>query len=121
MLDEAGDMVQYTLFTLIIGYVTKVGPGWCTLGYNTINVVMYSMEVCFLLTQDLNINLNLIIEFGPVELELLIALIIASAGIFGNQAMVTPIIEYLPSAAKIISPTFCWGHFLQGLFMLIMC
>jgi phosphatidylglycerophosphate synthase len=33
VLDEAGDMVQYTLFTVILGYVTKVGPHWLTLGY----------------------------------------------------------------------------------------
>ena len=67
----------------MIGYVTKVGPGWYTLGYNLINTVMYSMEVCFLLTGTLDINMQLI-DFGPVELELMIALIIGSAGIFGN-------------------------------------
>ena len=50
-------MVQYTLFTLVIGYVTKVEPGWYTLGYNLINFVMYSMEVCFLLTGSLDINM----------------------------------------------------------------
>ena len=33
VLDEAGDMVQYTLFSIIMGYVTKVGPGWYMLGY----------------------------------------------------------------------------------------
>ena len=81
---------------------------------------MYAMEVCFLLTQDLNINLSLIIEFGPVELELLMALIIASAGVFGNQYMVTPIVEYLPFAASIIPETIYWGHFFQLLFLCLM-
>ena len=102
-----------------MGYVTKVEPGWYTLGYNCINFVMYSMEVCFLITHDLNINLELI-DFGPVELELTIALIIASAGVFGNKYMIIPVVEYLPNGTKsIISNTFCWGHFLQTLFIML--
>lgn len=76
-------MVQYTLFTLFLGYVTKVEPGWLLLGYQLINLVMYSMEVHFLITSNLNINIELI-EFGPVELEAFLALVIGLAGVFGN-------------------------------------
>ena len=44
---------------------------------------MYSMEVHFLITSNLNINIELI-EFGPVELEAFLALVIGLAGVFGN-------------------------------------
>lgn len=74
-----------------MGYVTKNGPGFLTLGYQLINLVMYSMEVHFLITATLNINME-IIEFGPVELELFIALIMIIAGIFGNTKMIEPVV-----------------------------
>jgi hypothetical protein len=56
---------------------------------------MYSMETSFLITGNLNINME-IVEFGPVELELFLATVIASAGIFGNTGMIKPVIDSYP-------------------------
>jgi hypothetical protein len=104
-------MVQYTFFTVFLGYVTKVGPSWYILGYQLINLVMYSMETNFIITNNLNINMELI-EFGPVELELMLALIIGAAGVFGNTAMIKPVIDSYPSVSVIFSSSFTWGHLL---------
>jgi hypothetical protein len=111
-------MVQYTFFTVFLGYVTKVGPSWYILGYQLINLVMYSMETNFIITNNLNINMELI-EFGPVELELMLALIIGAAGVFGNTAMIKPVIDSYPSVSVIFSSSFTWGHLLQ-IFFLVM-
>lgn len=114
VLDEAGDMVQYTFFTLLIGYVTKVGSGWYVLGYALINVGCYSMEVHFLITKSLNITLD-VIEFGPVELELFITLVFIAAGIFGNEGIANPIVDYLPSfASSFVSKTLTGGQCFQA-------
>ena len=110
-------MVQYTFFTVFLGYVTKVGPSWYALGYQLINLIMYSMETNFIITGNLNINMELI-EFGPVELELMLALIIGAAGVFGNTGMIKPVIDSFPSVAAILSPTFTWGHLLQFFLLL---
>jgi len=63
---------------------------------------MYSMEVHFLITNTLNINMELI-EFGPVELELLLAVIIGAAGVFGNTGMINPVIDSYPIMSAIFS------------------
>jgi hypothetical protein len=93
----------------MIGFATKVGPGWYTLGYNLINLVMYTMEVHFLLTSNLTINIDLV-EFGPVELELFISLILLAAGIFGNESMIVPVAKSYPSLSSVISESITWGH-----------
>ena len=102
----------------MLGYVCKVGPGWNTLGYNLINLAMYSMEVHYLITSDLTINLDLV-EFGPVELELMIALILLACGIFGNEGMIVPVSKSYPSMSAIFSESITWGHCLNVFFLLI--
>ena len=106
------------MFTIFLGYVTKVGPGCSLLGYQLINLVMYAMEVCFLITTNLTINMELI-EFGPVELELFLALIIGAAGVFGNTSMINPVIASYPSMSSVFSASVTWGHCLQCLFFIM--
>lgn len=51
---------------------------------------MYTMEVHFLITTNLNINLDLI-DFGPVELEAFLALILFAAGVFDITGIINPV------------------------------
>lgn len=60
-----------------------------------------------------------LIEFGPVELELFLAIVIGAAGVFGNTGMLKPVIDSYPSVSSIFSPTFTWGHCLQILFLVM--
>ena len=106
------------MFTLILGYTSKVGPEWLTLGYGLINLVMYSMEVTYLITGALVINMELV-EIGPVELELGLTLVILGAGVFGNTCMIKPVIDSIPFLSYIFSSSVTWGHVLQVVFLLL--
>jgi hypothetical protein len=77
---------------------------------------MYAMEVNFLITSELTINME-IIEIGPVELELFLAVVIGAAGVFGNTGMIIPVIDTYPSMSMIFSSSVTWGHCLQMLFL----
>jgi hypothetical protein len=59
-------------------------PGWLTLSYALINMPMYSMELKYILTGKLQITQG---DFGPVELEVLFAIIFSLAAIFGVSGM----------------------------------
>jgi hypothetical protein len=84
IVDEAGDAYQYTWLALIVGYILKMPPGWLTLSYGLINMPMYSMEMKYIFTGTLTITQG---EIGPVEIELLFAVIFGAAAIFGVSGM----------------------------------
>ena len=48
MVDEAGDPVQYTLFTFIAGHLFKLSPGWLCLSLSLINLPQYTMELNYI-------------------------------------------------------------------------
>jgi hypothetical protein len=75
------------------------------------------MEVSYLITSNLTINME-IIEIGPVELELFLAIVIAAAGVFGNTGMINPVIDSYPFMSAIFSSSITWGHCLNFFFLI---
>ena len=59
-------------------------PGWLTLSYGLINLPMYSMEMKYIFTGTLEITQG---DIGPVEIELLFAIIFGAAAVFGTEGM----------------------------------
>jgi phosphatidylglycerophosphate synthase len=90
IIDEAGDAYQYTFVAVITGFIVKLPPGWLTLSYGFINLPMYSMEMKYIFTGSLKITQG---DVGPVEIELLFAIIFASAAFFGTSGMTSPVSE----------------------------
>lgn len=84
IIDEAGDAYQYTFVALITGYIVKMPPGWLTLSYGLINMPMYSMEMKHIFTGSLQITQG---DVGPVEIELLFAIIFGLSAMFGVSGM----------------------------------
>ena len=85
---------MYTWASIFAGHILRLPPGLLNLSYATLNLPQYSMEIKFIITGSLDIN-SAVDEFGPVEVELLIACIFLSCGIFGRDGLESNV-PYLP-------------------------
>ena len=91
VVDEAGDLVQYTWYSMIMGFVLKVKPGWSAICLIITNFPAFTMEMKFIMTNQLkNCATD---DLGPVEVELIVALIFLAAAAFGIENMDQPIIS----------------------------
>jgi phosphatidylglycerophosphate synthase len=113
IVDEAGDAVQYTWVAFMVGYVMREAPGWLTLSFGLINLPQYSMEIKFIMTGKLSITAGGD-GVGPVEIEVLFALIFLLAGIFGVDGLGNPVISSW-------SEEFLWRHLIAVIFILLLC
>ena len=89
IIDEAGDAMVYTWAAHILGYVLNLPPGLLCLGYISLNIPMYTMEMKFMITGKLSITSGAV-DIGPVEVEVILASIIIirmMAGTHTNKNM----------------------------------
>jgi phosphatidylglycerophosphate synthase len=113
IIDEAGDAVQYTWVATMVGYVMRVDPGWLCLSFALINLPMYSMETKFIFTGKLSITAGGD-GLGPVEMELIFALIFLFSGIFGVEGLGEPVVGSWGTK-------FLWKDLLAIVFILLLC
>lgn len=85
IVDEAGDAMQYSVIALVLGYITKIEPGWLCLGYAIINLPMFCMEMSYMMCGTLKITAN--DDLGPIEVEIIVATIFLAAGFFGISGL----------------------------------
>jgi hypothetical protein len=111
IIDEAGDTMIYSMFAVIMGYVVKVPPGWLTLGFALINIPQFAIEMNFIIDGNFK---NCEEYFGPIETELLIAVVFWSAGFLGTDGINKPIgLSFVPDS-------ILWVHVLLTLFIVLM-
>jgi len=115
IVDEAGDAVQYTWVSMIMGFVMRVDPGWLCLSFALINMPMYSMEIKFILTGTLSITAGGD-ALGPVEMELLFTLIFVICAIFGVHGLSNPVSDVF----SFMPDTFEWKHLLAVFFLILL-
>jgi len=95
IIDEAGDMAVQAAYSLLIAYLFGL-QGPLEIVCIQINVTFYFMELRQLIMGSLVMNVG---EIGPLEMELLLTIIFASAGYFGPEIWSTPISLGLISAS----------------------
>lgn len=93
--------MQYTLVSVIMGYVTKMPPGWLAMAWALINVPSFCMEMSFKLCGTLKITAS--DDLGPIEVEIIMALIFIIAGVLGVSG-VDSNVPFLPEG-------ILWKHF----------
>lgn len=86
IIDEAGDVFQYTWLSVVVGHLLKLPPGLLNLSYAAVNLPAYTMEIKFIFTGKLVLNPG-VDELGPVEMELLLTIIMLICGTFGVEGL----------------------------------
>jgi phosphatidylserine synthase len=84
IVDEALDMIQMACYCLWVGYVFRFDNLLCETILTMPNVVFWTMEMKFILCKNLKMVVG---EFGPVELEIVLALIVFLGGYLGTDGL----------------------------------
>lgn len=92
IVDEAGDLMIYSLFALYGGYLLKAKPGIMNLSCASINSTAYAMEMAFIITGEFDQHAGEF-DIGPVEIELIVATLFGFAGVYGYQGVDTSMNE----------------------------
>lgn len=123
IVDEASDPYQYTLVSFIQAYILKIPPGWLCLVFVMPNLAQYCMEVRYVTTGSLIISSTSAqdgdFDIGPVEVELIFAIVFILAGIFGTAGITKPVAEAMPFLSS-VAPKFLQVNHLIAAFWAIL-
>ena len=79
------------------------------------NMTVFCMELNFVMVRKLVMQVG---EIGPVELEIIIASIICSAGYLGPEFYLTSVSDTFEGLkGNSIAENLSWGHALGGIFL----
>lgn len=81
IIDEALDMTQQACYSLWMGYLFRFDCLVFEMALVLTNIVFYAMEMKYILCKNLNLNLG---EIGPVEVELIVAIVLALGSVYGS-------------------------------------
>ena len=81
LFDEANDMIQMTCYQIVMAYLFRVDNALLELGFLSMNLIFFAMELKYLLCKELVLNLG---EIGAVEVENLFATLMVIGGIYGS-------------------------------------
>jgi len=84
IVDEALDTLQQACYGLWLGYVFRFDNLLFELMFLMPNLIFYTMEMKYVICKNLEMIIG---EIGPVEIELLMASILISAGYFGIDGL----------------------------------
>ena len=84
IVDEALDTLQQACYALWLGYVFRFDNLLFELMFLMPNLIFYTMEMKYVICKNLKMIVG---EIGPVEVELLMASILISAGYFGIDGL----------------------------------
>jgi phosphatidylglycerophosphate synthase len=84
IIDEALDMTQQACYSLWLGYLFRFDNRVFEFMLIMTNIVFYSMEMKFIMLKNLKLVIG---EIGPVEIEILLALICVSGFCFGTDTL----------------------------------
>lgn len=80
LLDEASDMIQMACYTAVFCHAIRIDNNLLNLVYLALNIICFTMEMKYLLCNELILNLG---DIGSVEIENLFAIFFIIAGLYG--------------------------------------
>ena len=75
IIDEANDMIMQGIYSIWVAYLVQIDNSIIEVSFIMINVIQYTMEIKFIMFENLTIQVG---EIGPFEIELIVTSVLLS-------------------------------------------